>query len=135
MIANRGRDTGPELEIRRLLHGAGLRYRVDVPLPIDRRRRADIQFSRVGLYVFVDGCFWHACPEHYVEPRNNAGFWRAKLRANTTRDADTTARLAAAGFHVLRFWEHESPTDAAAAIMLLYLRLLSELGPASHGES
>src|SRR5262245_36128658 len=65
MQANRGRDTGPEIALRSLLHRAGLRFRVDLPLPFDRRRRADIVFTRVGLYVFVDGCFWHGCPEHF----------------------------------------------------------------------
>src|SRR5688500_9129883 len=69
MMANRGRDTGPELALRSLMHRAGMRFRVDHPLPFDRRRRADIVFTRAGLYVFVDGCYWHGCPEHFVMPK------------------------------------------------------------------
>lgn len=126
MIANRRRDTSPELQIRRLLHGAGLRYRVDVPLPFDRRRRADILFTRVGLYVFIDGCFWHACPEHYVEPRTHPEYWQAKVRTNTARDADTVARLIAAGFHVLRIWEHEVPAIAANEVQVRYRTLATK---------
>jgi DNA mismatch endonuclease (patch repair protein) len=90
-----------------------MRYRVDVPLPFDRRRRADIFFPRVGLFVFIDGCFWHGCPDHYVEPQSNPAYWRTKLVANAARDADTTARLIALGFRVLRIWEHEPAEEAA----------------------
>ena len=82
MQANRGRDTMPELAVRSRLHALGLRYRVATPLPFDRRRRADIFFSRAGLYVFIDGCYWHGCPEHFVEPKTNVDFWRTKIDGN-----------------------------------------------------
>ena len=113
MRANRRRDTGPELAVRRLLHARGLRYRVDHPLPFDRRRRADVLFPRVRVAVFIDGCFWHGCPKHGTSPRANAEFWRAKIERNRERDADTDRRLREAGWAVLRFWEHEDPADVA----------------------
>ena len=93
MQANRGRDTGPELAIRSRVHRAGLRYRVDCALPFDRRRRADLVFTRVGLYVFVDGCFWHGCPEHFVTPKTRTDFWLTKIEGNQRRDRDTDVRL------------------------------------------
>lgn len=107
------RDTAPELALRRLIHAAGLRYRVDrAPLP-GLRRRADLVFGRARVAVFVDGCFWHGCPLHGVKPRTNAEWWRAKLDRNRARDRDTDARLAEAGWEVLRVWEHEDPAEAA----------------------
>jgi DNA mismatch endonuclease (patch repair protein) len=125
MQANRGRDTGPELRVRRLLHGAGLRYRVATPLPFDHRRRADIYFSRVGLFVFIDGCYWHGCPEHFQVPKTNTEFWVTKIQANRLRDRDTDERLWACGLVPLRFWEHEDPESAAEAITSRYRALLA----------
>lgn len=116
MQANRGRDTGPELKLRHLLHAAGFRYRVDWPMPGDRRRRIDIAFTRRKIAVFVDGCFWHRCPTHYVSPKANADFWDIKIRGNAERDARTTAQLLASGWLVLRFWEHEDPQDMAERV-------------------
>ena len=116
MVGNTRRDTQPELAVRRRLHAAGLRYRVDWPLPFDRRRRCDVAFTRAKVAVFIDGCFWHGCPEHYREPGTNADYWGAKVAGNRSRDADTTARLEALGWTVLRFWEHVGPADIAAAV-------------------
>lgn len=124
MRANRSRDTGPELELRRRMHAAGLRFRLDVPLPFDRRRRADIVFTKVGLYVFVDGCFWHGCPEHFVEPRTRRRFWMDKISGNRRRDADTTKRLMELGHIVVRVWEHEDPDAAADRIERIYHNLV-----------
>jgi DNA mismatch endonuclease (patch repair protein) len=115
MKHQRRRDTRPELAIRSALHQAGLRFRVDYPLP-GLRRRGDIVFRRRRLVVFVDGCFWHCCPEHGTWPRENAEWWRAKLEANVERDRDTDARLADSGWLVLRVWEHEEPFEAASRI-------------------
>lgn len=123
MEANRARDTKPEIRVRRLLHAMGLRYLVDAPLPIDRRRRADVTFGRVSLAVFLDGCFWHGCPQHFVPPTANAGFWAAKIGTNRSRDEDTTLRMIAAGWTTLRFWEHEEPEVVAVAIRETYIRL------------
>ncbi len=117
MQGNRASNTRPELTLRRHLHGLGLRYRVDAPLPLrDVRRRADILFPRHHLAVFVDGCLWHSCPDHCRPPRTNAEYWRNKLARNSARDADTDRRLAELGWVVLRVWEHEDPADAAARV-------------------
>lgn len=110
------RDTPAELAIRRLLHSKGLRYRVDVRAYPALRRRADIVFSSAKVAVFVDGCFWHACPDHCVAPKSNVVWWQEKLRANAARDRDTDERLRSAGWCVVRIWEHEDPAAAAAAI-------------------
>lgn len=107
MLSNRPRDTEPEMEVRRALHARGLRYRVDYRLPMDRRRRADIVFTRVKVAVFIDGCFWHGCPEHATMPRTNAEYWEPKLARNKARDAEVTCLLREHGWTVLRFWEHE----------------------------
>jgi DNA mismatch endonuclease (patch repair protein) len=80
------------------------------------RRTVDISFSGAKVAVFMDGCFWHGCPEHATEPKANAQWWRTKLDRNMARDEETTRHLAAQGWTVLRFWEHETPSDVAAAI-------------------
>jgi DNA mismatch endonuclease (patch repair protein) len=116
MQAQRTRDTGPEIAVRRLLHAAGLRYRVDrAPVP-GLRRRADLLFGPARVAVYVDGCFWHGCPEHGNTPRSNRDYWYPKLTANQARDRDTDARLAAAGWTVVRAWEHEDPGMVAARV-------------------
>lgn len=118
MRANRRRDTSPELEIRRRIHAAGLRYRVDAAvLPGDRRRRVDIVFTRRRIAVFIDGCFWHGCPEHFVYPKANADYWGLKIARNRERDAETNLRLRNEGWMVLRYWEHEDPGEVSAAIV------------------
>jgi DNA mismatch endonuclease (patch repair protein) len=94
----------------------GLRYRVDMRADPSLRRRADIVFSRAKVAVFVDGCFWHACPDHGSSPKANAVWWKEKLRTNVTRDRDTDERLRSAGWKVIRVWEHEAPAVAAVAI-------------------
>ena len=113
MRNTRRRDTKPELELRSLLHRSGLRFFVDRPvLPDDRRRRADIVFPRAKVAVFVNGCFWHGCPEHASWPKNNAAWWRAKIEKNRDRDADTDRRLRSAGWVPVRIWEHDAPEIA-----------------------
>lgn len=123
MLANRGRDTGPELAIRSRVHRAGLRYRVDLSLPFDRRRRADLVFTRVGLYVFIDGCFWHGCPEHFTIPMTRTDFWLAKIEGNRLRDHDTDARLRQLGLTPLRVWEHTDPEIATGLVLTAYRQL------------
>lgn len=118
MLANRRKDTSPELAVRRRIHAAGLRYRVDFPADAtDRRRRADIVFTRAKVVVFIDGCFWHGCPEHFIAPKSNADYWGPKIARNMERDRTSTARLRNAGWRVLRFWEHEDPDDVAPRII------------------
>lgn len=116
MRANRARDTGPELAVRRLLHARGLRYRVCVrPVPA-LRRAADIVFTRARIAVFIDGCFWHGCDDHFVEPKGNAEYWAQKIAANRSRDLSTNAAVEAAGWKVLRFWEHECPETVSEIV-------------------
>ncbi|MGY0486324.1 very short patch repair endonuclease [Streptomyces sp. WG-D5] len=110
------RDTAPEVAVRRLLHAAGLRYRLNVPVPGIPRRTIDITFGKDRIAVFMDGCFWHGCPQHATKPKSNAEWWRTKLEKNMSRDRDTTRHLEAAGWRVLRFWEHEDPVEVARAI-------------------
>jgi len=116
MRAQRERDTGIERAIRSLLHARGLRFRLHRRLLKGSRREVDVVFPGAKVAVFVDGCFWHGCPEHGTCPRNNAEFWRSKIEGNVRRDRDTDARLKADGWTVVRVWEHESPADAAARI-------------------
>lgn len=113
--SQRRRDTAPEMRLRRELYGRGLRYRVDYAIPVPRRR-ADLVFARQQVAVFVDGCYWHGCPEHATQPKHNAGWWREKLDANIRRDRETDERLAAVGWVSIRVWEHEDPTEAATRI-------------------
>ncbi|MFJ9018413.1 very short patch repair endonuclease [Streptomyces sp. NPDC102259] len=116
MQAIRSRDTKPEKLIRRLVHAQGLRYRVAArPLP-DLRRTADMVFRPVKVAVFIDGCYWHGCPEHYVPPRTNSGYWSAKVLRNMERDRDTDQRLREAGWLVLRFWEHEPAEECSLEV-------------------
>lgn len=113
MRGNRGRDTGPERELRALLHASGLRYRVSSrPLP-DLRRTADVVFPKAQVAVFVDGCYWHGCPEHHRPATRNAEFWRTKIAGNRRRDAETNQALADQGWTVVRCWEHEDPAVVA----------------------
>jgi DNA mismatch endonuclease, patch repair protein len=113
MRANRRRDTGPELALRRVLHRRGLRFRVDFAPVKEVRCRADLVFTKARLAVFVDGCFWHFCPEHGNLPKYNRTWWQEKLRLNVSRDRLNDDALVAAGWHVVRVWEHE-PVEAAA---------------------
>jgi DNA mismatch endonuclease (patch repair protein) len=116
MRANKGRDTRPELVIRRLLHADGFRYRVNFRLVPELRRTADIVFTRAKVAVFIDGCFWHGCPEHYQRPLANRDYWDHKVLRNRARDAETNSALTGAGWTVLRFWEHEQAAAVVARI-------------------
>ncbi|MET8566574.1 very short patch repair endonuclease [Streptomyces sp. NPDC004783] len=123
MQAIRSRDTTPERLIRSLVHARGLRYRVAArPLP-DLRRTADLVFRPAKVAVFIDGCYWHGCPDHYVSPKTNVGYWSDKVARNMARDRDTDERLQAAGWTVLRFWEHEAAEDCALKIAATVDRL------------
>jgi DNA mismatch endonuclease (patch repair protein) len=116
MRGNKGRDTKPELALRSAVHALGMRYRVGLR-PVPRvRRTADLVFSRAKVAVFLDGCFWHGCPEHYRPARRNSEFWGSKIEGNAARDADTDARLREAGWTVIRIWEHEDASAAALKI-------------------
>lgn len=107
------RDTKPELALRSELFRRGLRYRVDVAPIKGSRRRADVVFTRAKVAVYVDGCFWHSCPDHATAPAANDKWWAEKLARNVERDRDTDRRLIDAGWRVVRVWEHENPVAAA----------------------
>lgn len=116
MSRQASKNTGVELAVRRLLHAAGLRYRVEYPVPGMPRRRIDVAFPRAKVAVLIDGCFWHGCPRHATQPKANADWWRSKLERNMARDRETTEHLLAAGWTVLRFWEHMPAEEVAAAV-------------------
>ncbi|MET9292726.1 very short patch repair endonuclease [Streptomyces sp. NPDC003077] len=111
------RDTKPELAVRQLLHGAGYRYRLQYRVPGMARRTVDIAFPGLRIAVFLDGCFWHGCPDHATSPKANADWWRNKLDTNMARDLETTAHLKDSGWEVLRFWEHEDPEAIAQRVV------------------
>jgi DNA mismatch endonuclease (patch repair protein) len=117
MRANRSRDTKPEVALRSALHRLGLRYRVGQRPVADLRRTADLVFSRARVAVFVDGCYWHGCPEHHRPSRTNAAFWQTKIEGNKRRDAETDSLLSGAGWQVVRIWEHEPTGEAALRVV------------------
>lgn len=129
------RDTQPELALRRALHGLGLRYRVDAALPGMPRRRADVLFPVAQVAVFVDGCFWHACPLHGTAPASNREWWAAKLARNVERDRETDAHVAALGWVVVRVWEHEDAATAASTIEALVRSRQPRRGGSNRGAS
>ncbi|MBF6051084.1 DNA mismatch repair protein Vsr [Streptomyces eurocidicus] len=116
MSRQASRDTTPEMAVRRLLYKAGHRYRLQRKVPGMPRRSIDIAFPGIKVAVFLDGCFWHGCPQHATSPKANADWWRQKLDRNVARDQETTEQLIEAGWTVLRFWEHEAPTTVAADV-------------------
>src|SRR3954468_13837261 len=128
MRANRSKDTGPERALRRELHARGLRFRIPRPPSTEVRSTADIVFPRARLAVYVDGCFWHRCPQHAVEPKRNREFWIAKLRGNVERDRRTEVELELRGWTVLRVWEHEDPKMAADIVEATLRRITAVHG-------
>jgi DNA mismatch endonuclease, patch repair protein len=117
MLANRRVDTKPEVALRSALHRLGLRFRKDFRIDLPSMRvRPDVVFGRARVAVYCDGCFWHRCPMHATSPKANADYWRNKLAANVRRDREADYALAAAGWRVIRVWEHEDPIEAAKRI-------------------
>lgn len=112
MRAQSRRDTKPEIELRRLLHASGFRYRVAWPVPGLTRRTIDIAFTRRRVAVTAFGCFWHSCPLHGTRPRANGEWWERKLRRNRERDLETRVHLEGLGWAVIEVWEHEAAQDA-----------------------
>lgn len=131
------RDTGPELALRRILHSAGMRYRVQVPVPGMPRRTIDLAFPRWKVAVFVDGCFWHGCAAHRSVPAANGTFWQRKIEGNVARDVQTGEHLRSLGWRVVRIWEHEAPGDAADRVIAAVTQVRSEFErtPARHRPS
>lgn len=116
MRGNRSRDTRPELALRSAVHALGLRYRVNARPIAEIRRTADLVFPGPKVAVFLDGCFWHGCADHHRPSTRNSDFWSEKIKANRERDAETDKLLTAAGWTVIRVWEHEQPQEAARRI-------------------
>ena len=118
MRSNRRTDTKPETALRSALHAMGYRYRKDFRLDLPLRRvRPDIAFTGRKVAVFVDGCFWHACPEHGSKPKSNEWYWSPKLAKNVERDRAADAALEQAGWAVVRLWEHVPLDDAVALVV------------------
>lgn len=130
MSRQRTRDTQPEVALRRELHRLGLRYYVDRAPLRGLRRKADLVFPRLRVAVYVDGCFWHSCPQHATHPRNNAEWWADKLAGNVARDRDTDRRLQEAGWTVVRIWEHAPAAEGVAEVVAAVDRArATESGP------
>lgn len=118
MRANRKVDTSPELRLRSALHRYGLRFRKHLRVRVrDMRATPDIVFTRQRVAVFVDGCFWHGCPDHGTQPRANAGYWASKLERNRSRDELVDERFRAAGWVVVRIWEHVPTEEAVGRVV------------------
>lgn len=116
MQATPSRDTRTELKLRRELHRRGLRYRVNSRLPVPPRRHADVVFGPAKVAVFIDGCFWHGCDQHFSPPKSNTEWWLAKIKRTRSRDSTTDELLEKADWLSIRVWEHELPVEAADRI-------------------
>ncbi|WP_241153785.1 very short patch repair endonuclease [Nocardioides pantholopis] len=115
--ANRRTDTKPELALRSELHRRGFRFRKDLRLDLGTiNPRPDIVFTRAKVAVFVDGCFWHCCPDHGRPPTQNTGYWGPKLARNVERDRLYDSALREAGWSLVRVWEHVPVTEAADVV-------------------
>jgi DNA mismatch endonuclease (patch repair protein) len=116
MQANRSRDSGLEITLRKALHAEGFRFRKHRrPIPAVRCE-PDVVFPREKVVVFVDGCWWHGCPEHWQPPVANREFWIRKVEVNAARDRRNDDALVAAGWLVVRAWEHEEIADVTARV-------------------
>ena len=113
MQGNRSRDTKPEMAVRSAVHRRGIRFRVSARPQPELARTADLVLRKTRIAVFVDGCFWHGCPDHHTQPATNSRYWADKIARNVERDGETTEYLQRAGWTVLRFWEHEDPEAVA----------------------
>lgn len=118
MAAIRRQNTAPELLLRKALHSCGLRFRLNKPAGLPGS--PDIRFARAQVAVFVDGCFWHGCPEHGSRPKTNSAFWSAKIERNRQRDRKVDAELQELGWSVVRVWEHEVKQDVVSAALAIW---------------
>ena len=116
MQGQRRRDTGPELRLRRTVHATGMRYRVDARPVAELRWRADLVFVRPKVAVFVDGCWWHGCDQHFRPAKANGEWWAEKIARNVARDREADEALGLRGWLVLRFWEHDDAAVAATRV-------------------
>ena len=116
MQAQPRKDTKCEMAVRSAVHALGLRYRVHQRPEADLRREADLVFRHDKVVVFVDGCFWHGCPEHHSPPSTNYYWWVEKIGKNRARDKETDRVLTERGWVVVRIWEHEDAVEAAERV-------------------
>jgi DNA mismatch endonuclease (patch repair protein) len=133
MRGNKKIDTKPETRLRSALHHRGLRFRKHLRIEVASGVRVtpDVAFPKQQVAVFVDGCFWHRCPEHGTSPGTNRAYWQMKLDRNVERDERVNAALEAAGWTVLRVWEHIPPEEGADVIANALVRRCSELAQTS----
>ena len=117
MASQATRDTAPEVALRRALHRRGVRFRLH---RTDLPGRPDLVLVRCRVAVFVDGCFWHGCPDHFTLPRANRAWWLAKMARNQARDREVGELLVALGWQPVRFWEHVDPEVAADQLLHLW---------------
>jgi DNA mismatch endonuclease, patch repair protein len=127
MRATGRRDTTVELRLRSALHRRGWRYRVDVRPAPDLRTRADLVFRSRRVAVYVDGCFWHGCPEHYRTPATRGSWWDEKIASNRRRDELAMNALIERGWAVVRIWEHVSLDEAVGLV-----ETVLQHGPTGH---
>lgn len=105
------------MAVRRLVHKAGLRYRVDARPLAALNRRADLVFRGARVAVFIDGCYWHGCDEHGTVAKSNESYWAQKIHRNRERDIETDRLLDDAGWRVIRAWEHDDPAEVAVRVI------------------
>lgn len=117
MAQNKARHTGPEVRLRKACWALGLRYKLHAELP----GHPDMAFPSAKVAVFVDGCFWHGCPLHYQAPVARREFWEGKLKSNRARDVVVAEALCAAGWHLVRIWEHDLRNPLAVAVVAVDL--------------
>jgi DNA mismatch endonuclease, patch repair protein len=120
MLSNRAADTAPEAALRSTLHRRGFRFRKHARVLPALRCRPDVVFPTEKVAVFIDGCFWHGCPDHARQPKRNSDYWRAKIERNKARDLRNDAALTDAGWKVIRAWEHE-PVDHIADLVVEFV--------------
>jgi DNA mismatch endonuclease, patch repair protein len=130
MAAIKRTNTKPEKRVRQVLHRRGYRFRKDLRIELQTglRARPDIVFSRWKVAIFIDGCFWHGCPDHGGRPLLNQSYWAPKLAANAARDAAQTEALRASGWRVLRIWEHVETEQAADLVAVALADARADLG-------
>jgi len=127
-------NTGLELRLRSELHRRGMRFRIHLAISIcGSKVRPDVVFTRQRLAVFVDGCFWHCCPEHGVMPRHNSKYWVEKFARNRRRDAKVNQELATSDWSVMRLWEHLPITAAADIVAAALSTNTHEIGESLSG--
>ena len=117
MVANYGGNTAPERLLRSALRRAGLKFRREGQVIPNLRCKADVVFPAERVCVFVDGCFWHGCQLHFSVPKTHSSWWREKVEDNRRRDRRNTGRLRAAGWKVIRVWEHAIAPDSMPLVL------------------